>query len=75
MSFAVVKFLNEASESDTEVVSEIPVCWLTKNNEFCKWPPKHSSVYISKSFPPLESWKEYPVVVESICGMFIIYSI
>lgn len=70
MSFAVVKFLTEKTDTDEEVVSEIPLSWLTKNNTCCKWPPeKYSSLYISRSFPPEDNWNEYPIVVECICGM------
>ncbi|CAG9820088.1 unnamed protein product [Phaedon cochleariae] len=68
MSFAVVKFISENSDTDEEIVSEIPISWLTKNNTFCKWPPeKYCSLYISRSFPPEENWIEYPVAVEYIC--------
>lgn len=68
MSFAVVNFVDETEE---EVVSEVPISWLTEDQKFCKWPPeKYSSIYISKSFPPEANWKEYPVKVEFICGMY-----
>lgn len=65
--YMVVKFINE-SVSD-EVVSEAPTSWLTKDNQFCLWPPeKYVGIYIAKQFPPQEDWKEYPVEIECFCG-------
>lgn len=67
MSYAVVKFIKEMGE-DEHMVSEIPASWLTKDNTFCKWPPKHVGIYINKNVPPQDDWEEHPVIVECFCG-------
>jgi len=72
MSYAVVKFLDEADD-DEEIVSEVPLSWLVKDNKFCRWPSeKYAHIYIAKNFPPKDDWQEYPVEVEYICGNYII---
>lgn len=68
MSFAVVKFLKD-SDNQAEIVSEVPLSWLSKNQTHCKWPSdKHVGIYINKNCPPQDDWEEYRVEVECFCG-------
>lgn len=67
MSYAVVKFLTE-DQHDEEVVSEVPMSWISKDNKCCKWPPGHASIYIAKNVPPNSDWEDHPIELEFICG-------
>lgn len=66
--YALGKFLKESDEL-TEIVQEIPISWLIKDNKFCKWPPKRFvNIYITKAFPPQDDWEECPIELLEICS-------